>query len=110
MAYFVAINEQGPAWAAGTPMREQVGWDEHVRFVNRLLTERVLLLAGPLPGAPVHRALLVLQASSEQGVRTKLAEDPWIRSGVLVSRSVEPWQLLASHDRLDPALAELAGA
>jgi uncharacterized protein YciI len=108
VAYFVAVNEAGPAWSAGTPMRDQAQWDEHARFVNALVADRFILLAGPLPGGPVHRALLIVQATSEAAVRSKLAEDPWMRSGVLVSRSVEPWEILASHDRFDPVLAELA--
>jgi uncharacterized protein YciI len=108
MPHFVAVNEQGPAWVLGTPMRDQAGWTEHARFVNQLVADRFILLAGPLPGGPVHRALLILQSSSVDEVRSRFAQDPWIRSGVLVTRSVEPWEILASHDRFDPVLAELA--
>jgi uncharacterized protein YciI len=108
VAYFVVVNEQGPSWVPGTPMREQAQWGAHAQFVNQLVTDRFILLAGPLSGGPIHRAVLILQASSVAEARSKLAEDPWMRSGILVTRSVEPWQILASHDRFDPILAELA--
>ena len=110
MSYFVAVNEQGPAWVAGTPMREQAGWAEHAKFVNESVVDRFILLAGPLPGGPVHRALLIVQSSSAAEVRAKFSEDPWIRSGILVTRSVEPWEILASHDLFDPVLAQLRPA
>ena len=29
MAYFVLINEQGPAWNSSLPMREQNEWPDH---------------------------------------------------------------------------------
>lgn len=89
-------------------MREQAEWAEHAKFVNQLVVDRFILLAGPLPGSAMHRALLIIQASTAADVRSKFAEDPWIRSGILVTRSVEPWEILASHDRFDPILAELA--
>ncbi len=107
MPLFVVLNEQGPSWVQGTPMRSQALWAEHAQFVNRLVADRVILLAGPLGGAPQHRALLIVQAASEREVDILLAGDPWVRSGILVTRSIEPWQILASHDLLGSILAEL---
>jgi uncharacterized protein YciI len=110
MPYFVVVNEQGPSWMSGTPMREQPQWAEHARFIDQLVTDRFILLGGPLSGNPVHRALLILQSPSEAEARSKLVEDPWMRSGILVTRSIEPWEILASDDRFNRLLAELAPA
>jgi hypothetical protein len=34
--YFVVIREQGRAWNALVPMREQDQWPEHVEFISRI--------------------------------------------------------------------------
>ncbi len=108
VTHFVVLNEQGPGWILGTPMRGQAQWTEHAQFVNRLVKDRFILLAGPLPARPSHTALLIVQGNTESEVRTTLADDPWLRSGILVIRSIEPWEILASHDLFDPVLSELA--
>ena len=93
MGYFVMINEQGPEWVDGRPMREQKGWTEHADFMNALETEGLVMLGGPLKYAR-HRALLVLSAPDERVLRERLAEDPWMRSGVLRNLEFYPWELL----------------
>ncbi|HTP54945.1 MAG TPA: hypothetical protein VML94_08335 [Thermoplasmata archaeon] len=109
MAFFAVVNEQGPAWVEGRPMREQVGWSEHAAFVNGLVRAGVILIAGPLGTGPPHVALLFVHSESEDEVRRRLLEDPWMGSGVLRIRSVESWAVLASDDRLDRVLAEIIG-
>ncbi|HYA57735.1 MAG TPA: hypothetical protein VEH57_04645 [Thermoplasmata archaeon] len=94
MPLFVVINEQGPSWREGRPMREQEGWSEHAEFMNQLLADHVVLLGGPLPGGPRHRAMLVLRSSDEHVLRERLATDPWMRSGVLRVGELVPWELL----------------
>lgn len=93
MGYFVMINEQGPGWVDGRPMREQKGWTEHADFMNALEAEGLVVLGGPLKYAR-HRALLVLNSPDEQVLRKRLAEDPWMRSGVLRNLEFYPWELL----------------
>ena len=94
MPLFVVVNEQGPSWTDGRTMQAQHGWPEHAVFMNALESERFVVLGGPLRGSPHHRALLVVQGANEAEVRARLAEDPWMRKGVLRNVSVEPWELL----------------
>ncbi len=94
MPLFVVVNEQGPRWTNGRTMQAQDGWSEHVVFMNALESERFVVLGGPLGGGPHHRALLVVQGANEAEVRARLAEDPWMRHGVLRNVSVDPWELL----------------
>ncbi len=94
MARFVVISEQGPAWDAARPMRQQPGWDAHARFMDALAEERFVVLGGPLRGGPQHRAMLVVEAPDEATARRRLAADPWVRDGVLRTVSLEPWELL----------------
>jgi uncharacterized protein YciI len=106
--FFLVYEQQGPAWKIERPMREQDGWDAHAKFVNALREDGFLLLGGPHGSGHPHRALLVVQSDSEDRVRVRLSDDPWLRAGELRIDRIEPWEVLVSHDRLDPALDELA--
>lgn len=94
MALFAVINEQGPHWDPAKPMREQNGWTDHAAFMNALVDDHVVVLGGPLHRGPHHRAMLILRADDEGTLRTRLAEDPWMRSGVLRMGDLLPWELL----------------
>jgi uncharacterized protein YciI len=107
MTYFVVVNEQGPSWDGARAMREQREWTEHAAYVNQAMYSGLVLLGGPLGSGAFHRALLVVSAEDEAAVQTWIREDPWIRSGILRTASVEPWTLLVSNDKLDPVLEEI---
>jgi len=94
MALFAMINEQGPNWDSDRPMREQEGWAEHAAFMNALCDEHIVVLGGPLQDGPRHRALLILRAREAEKLRARLAEDPWMRSGILRMGELPPWELL----------------
>jgi hypothetical protein len=93
MPYFVVINEQGPAWEDTRPMREQKGWTEHAMFMDVLADEHFVLLGGPLKYSK-HRSMLILDAPNEGVLRRRLAEDPWMRDGVLRTIEIYPWEVL----------------
>ncbi|HTT16952.1 MAG TPA: YciI family protein [Thermoplasmata archaeon] len=94
MTLFAVLNEQGPNWDGRRPMREQDGWTEHAAFMDALTADRIVVLGGPLRGGTGHRALLVLRADDESALRARLAEDPWMRSGVLRGGELLVWELL----------------
>lgn len=108
MAYFVVINQQGPGWVRSRPMRDQRGWADHAVFVNALVREGFVVIAGPLGDGSLHRALLIVHAANEGEIRARFEADPWIRDGILQTVKIDPWEILASDDRLDAVLAELA--
>jgi len=107
MAYFVLINEQGPAWIASRPMREQKEWTDHAAYVNSAMRSQNVIMGGPIGDGKHHRALLVLNFDSIVDVRIWIKEDPWIQSGVLRVHTLEPLDLLVSNEKLDPVLAEI---
>ncbi len=94
MGYFVVINEQGPAWDSKRSMREQKAWNEHARFMDALEAENFVALGGPLGNYPKHRAMLIINAPSEQALRKRLSEDPWMRDGVLRAVEIYSWEIL----------------
>jgi uncharacterized protein YciI len=93
MGFFVVINEQGPGWDPKRVMREQKGWTDHARFMDILEAEHFVVLGGPLKYSK-HRAMLVVNASNEQELHKRLAEDPWMRAGVLRTIEIYPWEIL----------------
>ncbi len=93
MPYFVVINEQGSAWDEKRSMRDQKGWDEHAVFMDALEDERFVILGGPLKYSK-HRAILILNALNEAVLRKRLAEDPWMRAGMLRTIELYPWEVL----------------
>ena len=73
-------------------MREQVGWEDHARFMDGLVDAGFLLLGGPLEGD--RDTLHVVVADSEEAVRERLATDPWAPNGMLTPASIERWTIL----------------
>ena len=71
-------------------MEEQSGWDAHAAFMDGLVDEGFIVLGGPL--ADEQRVILVIEAASEDEVRSTLARDPWHESHLVVE-SVDPWTI-----------------
>jgi len=94
MSFFVVINEAGPGWNPKRQMREQKGWDEHAAFMDALEADHFVVLGGPLKNYSKHKAMLVVSAPNEQVLRNRLAEDPWIRTGILLNVELYPWEIL----------------
>jgi hypothetical protein len=92
--YFVVIEEAGPRWDEKRSMRDQKGWPEHAVFVDALADERFVILGGPLGNYRKHRAMLILDAPNEEILRKRLAEDPWMRDGVLRTIELYSWEIL----------------
>jgi hypothetical protein len=107
MPYFVVINEQGPSWVESRPMRDQKMWTEHAVFINSLTDAGFVILGGPVGQGKPHRAMLIVNSESETAARTRLMEDPWMQTGILRIGSLDPWEVLASNDKLDPVLAAI---
>ena len=103
MTLFAVTREAGPSWTTGKGAFEQPAANEHAAFMSNLADEGFVLIAGPIAGSERDRirVLLVAEAASEPDIHRRLADDPWARAQLLVTTSVEPWNLLVGADRLD---------
>ena len=90
--YFIVRRLRGPAWDSALPMRSQALWAEHAAFMNALAAEGFVVLGGPAGAG--DEVVLVIDAPSEEALRTRLAADPWSESGLLEIGRVEPWTIL----------------
>jgi uncharacterized protein YciI len=102
MAIFVVTRVPGPEWDPRREVRMQAGWDEHAAFMDGLVDDGFIVLGGPL--GPTGLTLLIVEAPDADTVRARLAEDPWEPAQVLVTSTVQAWDLwLDSRDRLKHA-------
>jgi uncharacterized protein YciI len=88
--FHVVRVRSGPEWDASRPLEEQSDWDAHADFMDRLVDDGFIVLAGPL--ADEHRVVLAVEAESEEAVRATLARDPWSESHLRLD-AVEPWTI-----------------
>ncbi len=68
-------------FAATMTDEERQVWDVHFERLQRLLTEGVLVLAGPTLGR-VNTGIAIIEAEDEDAARRLMEEDPAIASGI----------------------------
>jgi uncharacterized protein YciI len=106
MSYFAVIRGAGPGWSDGG-IAGQPAVNDHAGFMNALADEGFVVFAGPLAGTESGRlrALLIVDAETEDEIRRRLADDPWVHTDRLVITSIEPWNLIVGAERLSTTLA-----
>jgi len=88
--FFVVLRRCGPQWDPSRPLEEQSDWDAHASFMDHLVDEGFVVLGGPL--ADEARVVLVVEAESEDAVRTTLGRDPWSGSHLEID-TIERWTI-----------------
>ena len=92
MSYFLVTELPGPTWDRSRPRREQDGWDQHAAFIDSLAEQGAIVVGGPLGDPDFGPSLLVFVAESEDEVRKRLADDPWIDT-ILTVESIQRWSI-----------------
>jgi hypothetical protein len=88
--FLVVLRRSGPEYDPSKPLEEQSGWRDHADFMDGLVDDGFVVLGGVL-GDEVRTAHAV-EASSEDEVRERFAEDPWSGSHLVVD-SVDRWTI-----------------
>jgi uncharacterized protein YciI len=88
--FLVVVTRSGPQWHGSRPLEEQSDWPAHASFMDGLVDAGFIILGGPL--ADEHRVAHVIEAESEDAVRTTLARDPWSDTHLRID-SIEPWTI-----------------
>ncbi|TML05872.1 MAG: hypothetical protein E6G41_08990 [Actinobacteria bacterium] len=96
--YLVVLRRSGPDYDLSKPLEEQLGWEDHAAFMDRLVDDGVILLGGPL--ADELRTAHAVRAASEEEVRATFARDPWSESHLVVD-SIDAWTIRLASDGLD---------
>jgi uncharacterized protein YciI len=88
---FAVVNTRGPNWNDDKPMEEQGEWRAHADYMNALVDDGFMLLGGPLVGT--RDVLLVIRATDEAEIASRLDNDIWVQTGLLTRRQINPWWL-----------------
>lgn len=88
---FVVIRAHGQGWDEALPLDRQAGWAAHAAFMDALTEDRFVALGGPLDGT--SEALLIVRAADAVEVAQRLADDPWERNGLLITRRICQWRI-----------------
>jgi uncharacterized protein YciI len=88
---FLVVNRRsGPQYDPSRPLDEQSDWPAHASFMDALVDAGFIVLGGPL--ADEHRVALVVEADSEDAVRSTLARDPWSETHLRID-TIDPWTI-----------------
>ena len=88
--FHVVVHRAGPEWKSSAPLEEQSGWIEHADFMEELVDQGFIVLGGPL--SDEYRVVHVVEAASEEDVRSTLARDPWSETHLQIA-VIEPWTI-----------------
>ena len=88
--FFVVLRRSGPAWDSSRPLEEQSGWSGHAAYMDALVDTGFVVLGGPL--ADEDRVMLVVEAASEDAVRSTLARDPWSETHLVID-TIDRWTI-----------------
>ena len=84
----VARFRAGPAWGAGPP-DAQPGWDEHERYIDRLVERGIVVMGGPF--SDWSGAMVIFDGITREDARTVIDSDPFVGTGVFVLDDVFEW-------------------
>jgi hypothetical protein len=90
--YFLVQTVHGRNWDETRGIREQEGWAAHAEFMDGLVDDGFVILGGPI-GDDQRAAMLAIEASDEDEIRTRFERDPWDPTGVLELGSIERWTI-----------------
>jgi uncharacterized protein YciI len=101
MSYYAVIREAGPGWTDGG-ITGQDGVSDHAEFMNGLADDGLVRLAGPVAGTETGRlrVILIMNAESEDEIRRRLADDPWVHTDRLAIKTIEPWNVMVGAELL----------
>jgi uncharacterized protein YciI len=88
--FFVVLRRHGPLWDPSRALEEQSDWPAHADFMDELVDRGFVVLGGPL--ADEERVVLVIEAGSEEAIRTTLGRDPWNESHLVID-TVDRWTI-----------------
>lgn len=92
MAEFVYfLHAPREDFAATMTVDEQQAFGRHFTYLQQLLDDGVLVLAGPT-GGPVNTGICVFEADDEDAARAVMEADPVVSSGVVVGE-LRPFRL-----------------
>lgn len=95
--YYATRLRPGSLWDRVKPVREQLYWDEHARFMDSLFEAGRVILGGPFSDRT--GSLVIVAAESATEVHEMFRADPWTEHDVLVVAEVKEWVIFLDARR-----------
>ena len=86
----MVVRRSGPDYDSSKPLEQQSDWQAHADFMEGLVDGGFIVLGGPL--SDEVRVVHVIEAESEEAVRSTLARDPWSETHLVID-AIEPWTI-----------------
>jgi hypothetical protein len=96
---FVVFYAPGPAWDHTRSFQDQPGITAHPRYLQSLLAQGRLVMAGPFQDDS-NSGMSILDAASLEEARTTAEGDPTVKAGLL-KVEVKPWLVAFSRPSAD---------
>src|SRR6185295_7878832 len=91
MKTIAVFLRHGSRWNPDKPVREQVYWDDHARFMDDLFDAGKIILAGPF--VDDSGSMVILAVESVETARTIFSKDPWAEQDILVAEEFKEWTI-----------------
>jgi uncharacterized protein len=92
---YLMVSSAGANRDLSKGSREQLFWDEHAAFIDKLDEEGFILMGGPL--VDEGGAVLIVHAVDEQEIREKTKDDPWYVNDILKFESIKRWDIFIDN-------------
>jgi len=99
MKTFLLTFEHGPNYQAVKNFHDQLNWENHSRFSDKLFLQGIITMYGPL--ADASKVFVVAIGKSESALRNLFKDDPFIKNGVLTLTHVDEWELHLNPEHID---------
>lgn len=96
---FLLTFEQGPNYQAEKSFHDQLNWENHSRFTDKLFLQGKITLCGPL--ADASKILVVAIGKDESYMRNLFKDDPFVKQGILTLTHVDEWELHLNPEFID---------
>jgi len=99
MKTFLLTFEHGPNYQAEKSFYDQLNYENHTRFADKLFLQHKVTMCGALKDE--SKVIVVATGKNESSIRNLFKDDPFVKNGVLILSHVDEWEL-----HLNPELVE----
>jgi uncharacterized protein YciI len=96
---FLLTFEHGPNYQADKSFHDQLNWENHTRFSDKLFLQGKVTMCGPLKNE--SEVLVVALGENESSLRNLFKDDPFVKNGVLILSHVDEWELHLNPEHIE---------
>jgi len=96
-SYHMVLLSLGPSWDPAKPPMQQPGIQEHVAYMQKLMSDRAMVMGGPfVEGMKITSAFYILDAKTSADARQLAESDPAVTKGLMKIEEIRTFLLFAT--------------